>query len=496
MLAESCPILLPDEAKKLETDLFAGDEAKEWAAMQQAGHAIGRAVLRGAEEIGGIPAAGRLLVLVGKGHNGGDALLAAETILEQRTSAIAQLICPFGERRMRPLTMRALQALRHRFRDRVTTAIDDAVEGVFDVCLDGLFGFQFRPPLDAHVRSLLERVNDRAIRFRAAVDLPSGGAFRADFTYATGSVKTPVFETDFAGRIRYLDLGFFENAPAGDQRILTDGILAPLRSFRSSHSDKRSFGHLFVVGGSGGYPGAILMTVLAAVRSGAGLVTAFVPEILMPAYAARVPEAMWVGCPPAPEGGLALEGLHLMQKRMERASAWVIGPGLSREPESLALVRELVKFVTAPVVLDADALQREIVSEAKGKRVLTPHAGEFARLAGDAPLEAYAAASGATVVLKGPVTRIAAADPDAGSKVITYHSLAGGPVLARGGSGDILAGMIGAQLAQIPEDPLRAAARGVLWHGRAADALARAHGQVAVSTTQLLDFLRPALHDV
>lgn len=495
MLSESHPVLSPDEAKKLEETLFAGDETKEWAAMQRAGGAIGRAVLRDGEAIGGIPTDGRLLVLVGKGHNGGDALLAAETILDQRTLATAELICPFGERRLRPLTTRALQALRHRFRDRVTTAADDFPAGVFDVCLDGLFGFQFRPPLESRIQSLLERVNGLPVRLRAAVDLPSGDVFRADFTYATGSVKSTVLASVVAGRIRYLDLGFFVEPVKGPRRILTPELLAPLKLFRPSHSDKRAYGHLFVIGGSTRYPGAVLMSVLAALRSGVGLVTAFVPENLAPAFAARAPEAMWVGCPLAPAGGLALEGLHLVRERMERATAWVIGPGLAREPETLALAAALVKLVPAPILLDADALQPEIVREAKGPIVVTPHAGEFTRLAGDATLEAFAAASGATVVLKGPITRIAAGPRGSIGDVITYHSLWGGPVLSRGGSGDVLAGLIGGQLAQTPSEPLRAAARGVVWHGRAADALARAHGEVAVNVTQLLDFLRPALSE-
>jgi NAD(P)H-hydrate epimerase len=351
-------------------------------------------------------------------------------------------------------------------------------------------------------------VNALPVRLRAAVDLPSGlggdTVFRADFTYATGVVKTPLVDssnTAVVGRLRYLDLGFFAAAglaeagppgsatPAtGDSRLrmLTPAVLAPLAELRAPVSDKRTFGHLFVVAGSRSYPGAALMTVLAALRSGAGLVTAFVPESLVPAFAARAPEAMWVGWPETPGGGLALEGEHLLRALIGRASALEIGPGLGREAETHALVTNLVKTSPVPLLLDADALQPGIVRAGIAPRILTPHLGEFRRILAGGDFHDTPATRDAVVVLKGRLTGITCAGKG-------YYSAYGGPVLARGGSGDLLAGIIGTQLAQTPADPLLAACRGAVWHGRAADLLARAHGQVAVQTTQLLDFLPAVL---
>jgi NAD(P)H-hydrate epimerase len=190
---------------------------------------------------------------------------------------------------------------------------------------------------------------------------------------------------------------------------------------------------------------------------------------------------MWVGWPETPTGGLALEGQHLLAARINRATALVIGPGLGREKETLVMARDIVASANVPLVIDADALQPEVVSAGSALRVLTPHAGEWERIAA-------ALGENAVLVRKGPVTRIMAGG-------IEYHSFFGGPVLARGGSGDILAGLTGAMLAQTPGDPLLAATRGVVWHGMAADALARAHGQVAVQTTQVLDFLGVALRE-
>ena len=492
MLAGSIPILTCVAARALEQKLFGGDEAREWPAMQRAGRALAAAIVEDFREIGGFPPAGRILVLAGKGHNGGDALIAAHVLLEKFPAARAEVVFVFGERSLRPLAARAWRALLQGIGSRVsgTAAVPGrigekrpgtaAVPG-YELCLDGVFGFQFRAPAEPRVAQLLSDINALPIRLRAAVDLPSAGLFRADFTYATGSVKTPAVGAAEAGRVRYLDLGFFEGDEPGADRALTPAVLAPVAALRSAHCDKRTFGHVLILGGSRSYPGAILMTVLAALRSGAGLVTAFVPESLAPAFAARAPEAMWVGWPETPSGSLALEGEHLLRAKLERADALVIGPGMGREPETLALAASVVTSAGLPVVIDADALQPEIVAAGPGARILTPHAGEYARIKEPAGQHAKT-----TLVLKGPVTRIAGGGE-------TYHSFFGGPVLARGGSGDLLAGLIGGLLAQSPEDPLLAAARGVVWHGLAADLLAREHGQVAVCVTQLLDFLPAAL---
>jgi NAD(P)H-hydrate epimerase len=503
------PVLSCAEARTLEARLFGGDETKEWAAMQRAGRAVATAVLDDFREIGGLPLDGRILVLVGKGHNGGDALIATQAILEQFPGASAEIVFSFGHRTLRPLAARAWRELAQAAGKRATArrivgvgagepAISPPVS--YALCLDGVFGFQFRPPLPAAVAALLTRVNALSIQLRAAIDLPSGLAeagataaavFRADFTYATGCVKAPLINggnAAWVGRVRYLDLGFFAQ-DGGDARlrVLTPAVLAPLTALRSASSDKRSFGHVLILGGSRSYPGAVLMTVLAALRSGAGLVTALVPESLAPAFAARAPEAMWVGWPETAAGGLARAGEHLWRERLERVDAIVIGPGLGRDPETLALVLDVVTASTKPLVLDADALQPEIVRAGTAARVLTPHLGELRRiLAGDG---FYATAAGRTavVVVKGRLTCVTQGGRTG------YYSPFGGPVLARGGSGDLLAGMIGTQLAQTPDDPVLAASRGVVWHGRAADALARVKGQVAVHTTQLLEYLPAVL---
>jgi len=476
----SHPILSCEEVRAFEAAYFGGDQAREWTAMQRAGRALGAAVQRDFQEIGEFPATARILVLAGKGHNAGDAFIAAQDLLEKNPQAIAEVLFFFGEGSLRPLAQRAWRALVHCAHERVRV-ITALAGDAYTVSLDGVFGFQFRAPAESRVVELFAQINACPIHFRAAVDLPSADLFQADFTYATGIVKTPVLHSARAGRVRYLDLGFFDGTnpmPAVQNRVLIPELLAPLAALRPAISDKRTYGHVGIIGGSCSYPGAVLMTALAALRSGVGLVTAFVPETLASAFAARAPEVMWVGWPETPGGGLALEGQHLLKARAERLDALVLGPGVGREAETLALLRDIVATSAVPLVIDADALQPDIVAVGNAPRVLTPHAGEWARIAG-------ATLPSATLVRKGPVTRI-----ESGSGLgPSYHSFFGGPVLARGGSGDVLAGLIGGLLAHTSGEVELAAARGVLWHGLAADALARQHGQVAVTTTQVLDFL-------
>ncbi len=481
------PILSCEEAKAFEAEYFAGDEAREWTAMQAAGRAVARGIAADFSETGAWPATARVLVLAGKGHNAGDALIAATALRERFPGTRVDVVFALGERGLRPLALRAWNELAQGA--RVLRNAGEWAAG-YDVVIDGVFGFQFRPPLAAEAAALLARVNAWPVRLRAAVDLPSGldaaEAFRSDFSYATGSVKAPLLELENAGRVRFLDLGFPLPARMTGDHGLGAGVLDDLRALRPARSDKRTFGHVLVVAGSRRYPGAALMTTLAALRGGAGLVTAAVPESLVATFAAQAPEAMWLGLPETPEGGLALEGLRLVREAFGRATAAVLGPGLGAERETLTLAKEVARESPRPLVIDADALRPEIVAAGGAPRVLTPHAGEWARIAAGVP-------AGAVVIRKGPITRIETAGPDGAPTKPVYHGFFGGPVLARGGSGDVLAGLIGALLARTPTDALGAAARGVAWHGAAADELARSRGAQAVRTTDLLEFLGPAL---
>jgi len=489
----SHPVLTTAEVKALEMRRLGRDEARAWSAMQRAGAAVAAGVAFDLGEAGGPSRQPRLLVLAGKGNNAGDALIAARRLLEAAAGSRADVLFAFGPRVLGPLAARAWRALQEAAPGRVHSIRPGAVGPAYDVALDGIFGFQYRPPLPPAAVAAIAAAAGARVRLRAAVDLPSGlnqpGAFHADFTYATGSVKADLLACTQAGRLRYLDLGFFgrpAGRPAGGDQVLLREILAPLGGLRPAQSDKRRQGHVVIVGGSGNFPGAVLMTTLAALRSGAGLVTACVPEHLVPVFAARAPEAMWRGLPVNAAGNLSPAGHRAVLAAAEKASALVLGPGLGKDPATHALLAALLPRLRAPLVLDADALQPDLVRLGPAPRILTPHAGEFERIALGLELRALARSLPAVVVAKAPVTRLTA-----GGAI--YHSFFGGPILARGGSGDLLAGLAGGLLAQTPADPLLAAARAVVWHGAAADCAAHDHGATASTTTQLLDFLAPPL---
>ena len=384
---------------------------------------------------------------------------------------------------------------------------------VFDVCIDGLLGMQFKPPLKEPFLSLIKKINrSEHMRFRISIDLPSGmGAecaeepFRADFTYAAGTVKVPLFAHEHArwvGRIRYVDVGFFEekNIDNKGPLFLRSSILRSLQGPRKAQSDKRSYGHLFIVAGSRTMPGALMMCVQSALRSGAGLVTACAPESLVPALAANAPEAMWLPCEESASGAISETAVDMILERLSTADALVMGPGMGNDAGTLRLLQQLVTSADVPMVLDADALQAEIMTaladaDTAGRVVLTPHAGEFARIAqlspfviSDEELKQFCWKRGICVLLKGPVSRISD-----GQRLI--YSSFGGPVLARGGSGDILSGLLGGLLAN-GTMTLEAACRASAWHGAAADAMARDRGQTAVTVMDLLDYLDQAVREV
>ena len=344
------------------------------------------------------------------------------------------------------------------------------------------------------------------ISVRVSIDLPTGVTevesdadepIRADFTYCTGIVKTPVIQENhksWLGRLRYLDLGFFESSPEGEfadfPKILRSSALPVLRKLRPVHSDKRDYGHLLGLAGSRELGGAAMMCARAALRSGVGLLTFCIPESLHPSFVASCPEAMWVPLPETPNGGLALEGLGKVRQFLSRADALVMGPGIGMEEESHALIREVAKLFPKPVLLDADALRSQIIEPLKDRKnlVLTPHVGELERLLEKQTLESYLSGFAGILVKKGP-------HPQVLTKASRLHLFSGSAVLARGGSGDLLSGIIGSLLARGCRTLEESVALGILWHGRAAEALARQNGQEAVTAIQVLDFLSFALRN-
>lgn len=251
---------------------------------------------------------------------------------------------------------------------------------------------------------------------------------------------------------------------------------------RKSNTHKSNYGKLLILGGSVGYTGAVCLCARAAVRSGAGLVSVGVPEEIYPIVAAKLDEPM-----PFP----VKKPLTFAQVRAKLAASdvCIIGPGLGRSEDAMQFARDVIANSDLPTVIDADALYavKDDLHLLRGK-IITPHAGEFARLGGDlrkTPAEAaatFTAKYGCTTVLKGPETAIAFPDEKG-----VYISRAGNPGMATGGSGDVLAGIIGGLLGQI--DPWQAVLAGVCIHGAAGDLCAERLGEYSMTPSDMIDAL-------
>ncbi len=272
---------------------------------------------------------------------------------------------------------------------------------------------------------------------------------------------------------------------------------------RDPDGHKFSVGRVFTVCGSLDYAGAAYLTSLAAARGGAGLVAMAVPSSLRPALAARLPEAVLLGLAEFAEGEVKVdEAVETISGR--RPDALVVGPGLKETDDYADLVFRIVSQVELPIVIDAGGLNMLASTEAwwdhrTRRLVLTPHPGEFERLTGspvgagdDERMERATAASGqfgSVVVLKG--ARTVVADPDGRVAVAPFAN----PVLATAGSGDVLAGLIGALLAQ-GATPFDAACLGVYLHGRAGERLSMRMGNAGVLASDIAHEIPGTRHEL
>jgi len=281
-------------------------------------------------------------------------------------------------------------------------------------------------------------------------------------------------------------------------------IPLPVLRARRVDAHKASVGRVLVVGGSTGMAGAPALAARGALRAGAGLVTLAVPSAIYEVVASFLPETMTVPLPCDGEGALGVAALPALLPLMARADVLVVGPGLGRSAPTEAFVHALLARASGPLVLDADALhalrgRAETLTARQGTTVLTPHEGEAAVLLGVDTLDLRAARAEhaqrlarlahAICVLKGPGTLVTD-----GTRLRRNET--GGPVLAAGGSGDVLAGVLAAFLAGLPDtgdDAFGAAVLAVHVHGLAGDALAARRGDRGVLASEIADAIPEAI---
>jgi NAD(P)H-hydrate epimerase len=500
--------------------------------MECAGAAVARFCLRR------FPDDGLVVVLAGKGNNGGDGLVAARYLAQAGRRVRVALLgaaselkgdaavawqtlgktsasCEPGSENPDPGHPVFVEAeVRCSVSVEVREIGDEgglraALEGAVLV-VDAVVGTGFKPPLRglaAVAQSLMEGTKVPVV----GVDLPSGwdadsvaemvqGAFRADAVVTFAAPKLAhVFGHLTAGKtfgpVVVAPIGTPEDAVQSATGLTWCGSAKAIAEMpRGIDGNKGKFGHVLVVGGAFGKAGAPSMASVAAMRAGAGLVTAAVPREILPIVAAVAPELMLTPLATEGSGGLSLDALEEepLAELLKGMTVVGIGPGLGQEGTTPEWVRAFVERVMLPMVIDADALNalagratllRDVVNAAQAKGrprtiVLTPHPGEMARLVGMTVKEVeadrvglalrFATEHGVTLVLKGWRTLVA--HPDGSVAVNTT----GNPSMAKGGSGDILTGIVSAMLAQYagsgePEDVARAVEAAVFLHGLAGD---------------------------
>lgn len=507
-------------AESRELDRLSRDKygVASYALMTRAGEAVGAAAMRR------WPQAGRdgVLVVAGKGNNGGDGMVAARALKVQGVPARVMLLASAQ-------TLKGDAARAHREFVQAGGAVvevdgeaglDAAVAGHPGVIIDAIFG----TGLNAEVRGLARRAIEAINNAHApvvAVDIASGvnsdtgavmgAAVRAALSVTFGFAKFGHVSypgAGYCGALEIAEIGFApaaigEVAPRG--RLLDAAEMRPLLAPRPDDSHKGNYGHVMVIAGSRGKSGAAVLAARGALRMGAGLATAAIPESIAAIVAAGQAELM---TEPVADRDGHFDGQHapgVLAKLVEGKDALVVGPGVGQSDDTRALLEWLIGEGVGPrrpMLIDADGLNviaqagAAMLSRARGPIVLTPHPGEAARLLGTTTAavngDRITAArricqlTGAAVLLKGARTVIA------GTGGEVYVNGSGNPGMATPGMGDVLSGIIGALLGQ-GRAPLEALALGAFVHGWAADRLAARIGPVGYLAGDLADELPAAL---
>jgi len=460
----------------------------------------------------------RVVVLVGKGNNGGDGLVAAGDLAGDGPVEVL-LTAPAAEIRGEPAVR--LAALRGRpVRIRDAASLDDAdLDRLLrdsDLTVDAIFGTGFRGPAVGVPARVIEAANRTDVPI-LAVDVPSGvdattgradaPCVRAAATVTMGLPKIGLVQypaAAYAGTLFVAEIGLPAEALDAARiptALATAAWVDRTVPLRPQDGQKGQFGRVALIAGSRGFVGAAILSARGAIRAGAGLVTVGLPGSLAAVVPASLPEAMTRALPETPDGTLAEIALDQIVVLAQTASVIAIGPGLGVHPAVSALVRGFLPRAACPVVLDADALNvlagdPEALRHAPGPIVITPHPGEMARLLGGTvpdvqrdrveTARSAAATFRATVVLKG--ARTVVAEP-AGRAVIIPT---GNAAMATGGMGDVLTGAVAALIAQgMPV--FEAAACAAYLHGLAGDLAAATRGELGLLAHEVADEIPRAL---
>ena len=481
--------------------------------------AAGQGITRVVENLLGELQNRHIVILCGKGNNGGDGFVVARQAIQRGakvqvfTATSANEITGDAKTNFNRLPSDSVQSV-----DRIAT-VQNALTNA-DIAIDALLGTGIRGPARGIYADLINALS-RAKCPIVAVDIPSG--LNADTGKIEGPCATATCTVTFAlprighffypgraqcGKLHLIDIGI-PSAAIENERISTYLIdnrrCARLLPRRAPDAHKGDCGKIYILAGSVGLTGAAALSANAALRGGAGLVTLGVPKSLNDILEIKVTEAMTHPLPEVKKVRcLSLRARGDIQRAYRTADSIAIGPGLGTHRETVALIRRLVRDLSCPAVIDADALNAlagdlDAIRACETPLVLTPHIGEFARLTQCSIAEIqrdpialaleFASHVNATIVLKGAPSIVATPEGQA------HINPTGNPGMATGGTGDVLTGLLAALIGQ-GLNTSDAACTAVYLHGLAADIAAKKTGHISLIASDIIENFAAAIHQI
>lgn len=457
----------------------------------------------------------KVVVVAGKGNNGGDGLVAARELARKGIFVSVHLL--YGGHDHREDSASSLDMLIRSGIEPVVTDPKILAEDLLDadLILDGIFGTGFSGEPGEKESELIEIINDSCVEV-LSIDIPSGvdsstgmaaeSSIKADVTV---SFQCPKIGNLIgaggvnSGSLRIADIGIpqgiMDTVP-GAALMSEPGLLA---EFPCPEGELHKFknGRVLVVAGSLGLTGAAVMASSSAMRAGAGVVVLAVPKSLNDIFESKTLEVMTVGLPETADRTLSADAFDEISEMSENFDSIALGPGISKNPETCSLVIALIQAVEIPMVLDADGInaiagKAGILRKRKAATVITPHMGELSRLTGISSdvididrikfVKESAEKMGVTIVLKGARSLICSSDGDC------FINPTGNRGMATAGTGDVLTGTVASLLAKGLR-PVDASALGAYLHGLSGDIAAKEVGQTGMIASDLIEMLPRAI---
>lgn len=512
------PVLTAAAMRRADQTAIQSFGIPSFTLMESAGRACAKTVVDMLDSTAG----DTVLILCGKGNNGGDGLVVARQIAQFGYSVHVVLLADDAslsdDARANLSLLRKLAECDQNIDLKIESLQDWTREGRpghWSTIIDALLGTGIQRELEDPIRELVDWVNAQGTTV-VAIDMPTGldtdrgtvlgSCVRADLTITMGALKVGQLVNDgpdYAGDIEVVEIGIpdFALIEAAEEDgcawLSSDEDIVSWYPERSRAAHKYSAGMVIAAVGSRKYTGAAVMATLAALRIGAGYVVAGVPAGIKDTLAEQLVEVALEPLPETVDGSIAENAFDALAERVAKARCLLVGCGLGTDDETLSFVRHLIRSTTVPGVLDADGLaalpgHMEILRKPAGSEwILTPHWGEFRRLVGDGLYEPadkvelaarFAKEWGCVLIMKGMPSVVGCPDGR------VYVNATGNPGLATAGTGDVLAGFVAGLLAQGLE-PERAAVVGLHIGGAAADRYAEHRDPRTMIATDLIELV-------